>query len=258
MKHKPKSKFTKWDVLVALGCLIFLLANLGAVGTSGRRRAKEMVCLSNLHQWGLVMKMYTGDSNGLFMADLGYGKNAALGRPELKKYYGNDELLLCPEARKPYQEGARNPFGAWRGNGLADPLGNLPCSYGINSWVLSKPCASGTDTDGGALLWRTPNVRGAACVPMILDCAAYENATPWHMDLPPLWDGHWVADTNLNEMRYVCLNRHNAAVNGVFLDFAARKIGLKELWELRWHRNWNPHNDPPPPWPAWMYNFKTY
>jgi hypothetical protein len=76
--------------------------------------------------------------------------------------------------------------------------------------------------------------------------------------VPPWYDGYWVQATSNNEMQYVCLNRHNGAVNGVFMDFGARKIGLKELWELPWHRNWNPNNYPPPVWPGWMENFKDY
>jgi len=36
-----------------------------------------------------------------------------------------------------------------------------------------------------------------------------------------------------------CINRHDAAINGVFLDFSIREIGLKELWKLRWHRSFD-------------------
>lgn len=110
--------------------------------------------------------------------------------------------------------------------------GTPACSYGINSWFLSKPIASGTEALGGALLWKTPSVRGAVNVPMVLDCAGYENATPWYYDEPPEYNGHWVQGTSEHEMRYVCLDRHNEHVNGVFLDFSVRKVGLKQLWEL--------------------------
>lgn len=60
-------------------------------------------------------------------------------------------------------------------------------------------------------------------------------------------------------MKRVCLNRHNEHVNGVFLDLHTSKIGLKELWELRWHRDWNPNDDPPPDWgtqASWMTHMK--
>ncbi|MHC4618433.1 MAG: type II secretion system protein [Planctomycetota bacterium] len=258
--------FTLIELLVVIAIIALLMSILMPALSKAKAQAKAAACMSNLHQWGFVMKFYTDDNRGLFMEDLGHGKYAALGRPELKEYYRDDELLLCPAATRTYvEEGARNPFGAWRGNEPLDPLGNLPCSYGLNSWMLSKPDASGTDAEGGALLWKTPNVKEAAYVPMIFDCAGYENATPWHKDVPPDYDGHWVQNSSENEMRYVCLNRHNEHVNMVFLDYAVRRVGLKELWELKWHRKWNQAGESPPLefWdPAysshWMYHMKNY
>ena len=104
---------------------------------------------------------------------------------------------------------------------------------------------------------------------MLLDGAG--GAVPLHWDAPPEYDGqiyYGYIFYNVNEIRNFCINRHNGGVNGLFLDFSARKIGLKELWELTWHRNWftTPAGfpDPYPPWhfrgdPAhWMYNFKNY
>jgi hypothetical protein len=38
---------------------------------------------------------------------------------------------------------------------------------------------------------------------------------------------------------------------------SARKVGLKELWWLKWHKGFDLNADPPV-WPAWMENFKDY
>jgi hypothetical protein len=49
------------------------------------------------------------------------------------------------------------------------------------------------------------------------------------------------------------------------MDWSVRKIGLKELWTLKWHQNYNTaglwttaggvgRED----WPAWMRRFKEY
>jgi prepilin-type processing-associated H-X9-DG protein len=66
-------------------------------------------------------------------------------------------------------------------------------------------------------------------------------------------------------MRRFCLNRHGAAMNGVFLDFSVRKLGLKELWTLKWHSNYNTTNIwtkaggvRTSDWPQWMRSFKDY
>lgn len=66
-------------------------------------------------------------------------------------------------------------------------------------------------------------------------------------------------------MRRFSVNRHNGTINGVFLDFSVRKIGLKELWTLKWHRQfdtagyWTKADGVrPDEWPLWMRNFKDY
>jgi prepilin-type processing-associated H-X9-DG protein len=62
-----------------------------------------------------------------------------------------------------------------------------------------------------------------------------------------------------------CINRHDGYVNGLFLDWSVRKVGLKELWTLKWHREYNTGGPwtkaggvGPEDWPAWMRSFKDY
>jgi hypothetical protein len=51
----------------------------------------------------------------------------------------------------------------------------------------------------------------------------------------------------------------------MFLDYSARKVGLKELWTLKWHREFS-ESGPwtmaggavAGDWPQWMQNFKDY
>jgi len=54
-------------------------------------------------------------------------------------------------------------------------------------------------------------------------------------------------------------------VNTLFLDFSARKVGLKQLWVLKWHRSYDTAGPwtqaggvRPEDWPEWMRNFKDY
>jgi hypothetical protein len=46
------------------------------------------------------------------------------------------------------------------------------------------------------------------------------------------------------------------------MDFSTvRKIGLKELWRLKWHRRYDVNGEPPVMWDEpshWMYGFKDY
>ncbi|KPL23365.1 MAG: hypothetical protein AMJ75_06270 [Phycisphaerae bacterium SM1_79] len=66
-------------------------------------------------------------------------------------------------------------------------------------------------------------------------------------------------------MKRVCINRHNGYINGLFMDWTVRKIGLKELWTLNWHRGYDTSGPwtkaglvQPSDWPEWMRRFKDY
>ncbi len=58
---------------------------------------------------------------------------------------------------------------------------------------------------------------------------------PKHTDIPPV---EWKNATQPQMTRYI-LNRHLGFTNGVFLDMSVKKIGLKALWRLKWHRTFD-------------------
>ena len=89
-------------------------------------------------------------------------------------------------------------------------------------------------------MWRTVNTKNAHAIPLFLDCAVI-GVTVWPEDSPPEYDGQFWPYTgnNYDEMRRICLNRHDGFVNSLFLDFSIRKVGPKELWTLKWHRNYD-------------------
>lgn len=54
-------------------------------------------------------------------------------------------------------------------------------------------------------------------------------------------------------------------MNGLFLDWSVRKVGLKELWTLKWYKEFDTANEwtraggvQPEDWPEWMRGFKDY
>lgn len=263
-----KGRLTKKDVVVVIGCAIFLLANIGAIGSGGRRRAKALLCLSNLRQWGAIWQMYLEENDGYF--PVGYIDNRT---PDgqwfyaLRHYYRhNPDLALCPEATKKHSEGAPwgSPFSAWDFKNMSQ--GQWPkeyySSYGINNWVYNqRDGLRPDDPPGAAGYWRTSNIKGAAKIPVLIGCV-------WHIIYPGPFEDD---DPPYDEFRVdqglgcVCVNRHNGAVNCLFMDFSARKIGLKELWTLKWHRKWDTAGPwtraggvQPEDWPEWMQDFKDY
>jgi hypothetical protein len=260
--------FGRKDVVVVLGCVVFLLATLGAVGSSGRRRAKEAVCLSNLRQWGTVFRAFLQDNNGYF--DTGWPHSAAedgfyAGGHHwpiiLQEYYRDRKLRFCPMATVSITSQPHAAFWAWPRmdtldqNRYYDPEG----SYGKNEWAANQ--SEELQRIPGAN-WRTPNVQGANNIPLLMDCA-WAGGFPEDFDVPPAYDGEM--DLLDREMRRLCINRHEGTVNCVFLDFSARKVGLKELWTLKWHRQYDTEGPwttaggvEPDDWPEWMRDFEDY
>jgi len=169
-----------------------------------------------------------------------------------------------------YTDGGQPPFGAWEqtwNNQGNDSRGRpIASSYGINQWVLNS-----TTVVGGRILdqlWRGPNVKNASEVMFFGGCAI-TGATPLDTDGPPPYDGEcdnvWGIGGGSNEIRRFCMNRHNGFMNGVFLDWSVRKVGVKELWTLKWHRKFNTNNvwtkaggAQSSDWPEWMRRFKDY
>ncbi|MDT8300864.1 MAG: hypothetical protein RQ760_05215 [Sedimentisphaerales bacterium] len=110
--------------------------------------------------------------------------------------------------------------------------------------------------------WRTPNVNGAGYVPLFMDALRF-NIFPRDIDNPPETED--MAWQGMQHMRRICINRHDGFINMSFLDWSVRKIGLKEMWTLKWHRAYNQAGPwtmsggvQPSDWPAWMKSFKDY
>ncbi|MHC4702455.1 MAG: hypothetical protein ACYTFQ_17970 [Planctomycetota bacterium] len=269
MRYKAKS--SKRDILVALGSLAVLLMNLNAVGGAGRRRAKAMVCLSNLNQWGRMFEMFTSDNDGYFSS--GLVANAGWHRGEwiigLRPYIEpNTNLLCCPEATKQYPNSPPwgGPFNAYvmPSGGFQDQ--QQESSYGANCWLYNPPpgvaTIQGRPTEWN---WRSVAVQGANSIPVFAD-SMFRGGGPYDSGIqsyPPVYNGQWLG-YNM-EMMHFCIDRHDGATDVLFMDWSARKTGLKQLWTLKWHRTFNtdgPWTEAggalPADWPSWMRNFRTY
>ena len=89
------------------------------------------------------------------------------------------------------------------------------------------------------------------------EVVTWDDAWPRQTDEPPEYNGDVIESPNTSEMKRFCINRHDGFVNGGLVDFSVRRIGLKELWKLKWHRGYRT-NDPTPVWPDWMRRFRDY
>ncbi len=258
--------FTLIELLVVISIIALLMAILMPTLSRVRRQAKAVACQQQLGQWGKMFMMYTMDNNGYFMR--GWVSNQSSPKQQTNDYWINalrpyykkqGGIMLCPMATKPRIDidgnatGARNPFAAWGKVAKGDTWAQNPPlryiegdygSYGINMYVYDPPV--GTDNswytvgipDFDKLAWRTPNVKNANRVPLFLDSAHLQTA-PLAVHSPPEYSGDQSNAYGKETMQHVCQDRHDGYVNGVFLDFTVRKIGLKELWKLKWSRNFD-------------------
>jgi len=263
-KFSNGAGFTLIELLVVIAIIALLMAILMPALQRVRKQARNVACQSNLHQWSLIWHMYTQDNSDYFPTYV------LTWRGLIEDYHKERKITLCPTATKLYTDGARPPLGAWEqtwGQADTDFSGRpIASSYGINQWVFNTPTVVG----GRVLdqLWRTTNVKGASEVLLFGD-SAITGATPLDTDQPPEYDGDcanvWGSGGSNNEIRRFCMNRHSGYMNGLFIDWSTRKVGLKELWTLKWHRKWNKANARttagtmmPEDWPVWMRNFKDY
>ncbi len=254
------------DALVLVLCVAVLVACLGATGETGRKRAKEVVCLAHLQQWGSFFLSYIDDHDGYFNPGWQVGETE-LWLNALRPYYQDRwPLLFCPTAKRAGGPGI-NPgtFIAWS-RSIRVPGGDRQLyvsSYGINSWTNNQTSNRGSRM--AEWFWRSPrDIPNAHRVPVFAD-SIWHDAWPQPMDWPapvPI-DRGWADVTS--EMNQFCIDRHNGAVNFLFMDFSARKVGLKELWTLKWHRQFNTAGPwtkaggvTAADWPQWMRGFKDY
>ena len=168
----------------------------------------------------------------------------------LKPYYGNEtKMWFCPLATKPYTLKAQDPYAAWVV--AVSQTGELRPgdygSYGINAWVYNRSGQYKGFSE--AYAWKNTFAKMPNSVPVFGDCM-WRGGFPEEDDTPQTAENIRFVDDN-ESMRYFNMNRHSGATNLVFMDFSVRKVPLKQLWRLKWNRNFNILR-PSPAWPDWM------
>jgi prepilin-type N-terminal cleavage/methylation domain-containing protein len=242
--------FTLIELLVVISIIALLMAILMPALQRVKMQARTVACQSNLKQWSLYFSMYTEDHDGTFQRGLDSGHHWTV---SMQPYCEDNKLFYCPTATKHLEDaGQWNNFVAWSFNPGAEYNGFEHGSYGINGFVETNI------RQGEHKHWKGVNVKGADYIPLFLDSIRLDG-WPEVWDEPPEFDAQPTFGSAPN-MRRFCLNRHDGFVNCLFLGWSVRKVGLKELWNLKWHRQWTEDMETTglPVWPEWMKSFKDY
>jgi len=254
--------FTLIELLVVISIVVFLMALLLPALSRARKQARAVVCQGRLRQLGFALAMYTQENDGQvaeWNTDDAWRFVTRNGNPAYMK------LALCPSAVKPLPYDIQQPYH--KGDTFHSYpwfLGRLDSygSYGFNLFIRRRRGTTATGNKIEAGHWITSDVKRAGGVPVFFDSST-QDALPNHTDRPPEYEGE--PPTFTADIRNACINRHNGGVNTLFLDWSVRKVGLKELWTLKWHRAFSTAGPwtkaggaKPEEWPPWMRGFRDY
>jgi len=258
----PCGAFTLIELLVVISIIALLMAVLLPTLQQARKQTRATVCRADLRQWGLLFTTLAQGNEGR-LRDRDVWDRC---RTQQFAYYLDhfDYKEFCPMAtRTTSVTGAGGTFLAWYCPRHTHRAG----SYGLNGYT---PAFDGGEGFGQQppqeRRWTSIYRQRGSDVPIMLDGALWAGY-PLSTDTPPKVEDEAATNPTIggNGMKGFCINRHDGFVNALFMDWSVRRVGIKEIWTLKWHPDFDRRGPwtraggvTATDWPAWMRQFKDY
>jgi len=272
---KKRQAFTLIELLVVISVIALLMALMLPALAKARAQARRAACQAHVKHWATIVAMYTMDNNSKYWIE--YCKRldpAGTWMRSLERLYGSmAKFRVCPAAFQPcFDVDPVNGSANWRRYGgdkrVWGPGIPTKCffpedygSYGVNHWINNLESGDTGWLNAPELHWKTDVQKEASSVPVLGDCAWYggqpaNGPDPAHPAFtgesrPPVRRDWWEVDPTAAWSSSMCrfaMDRHHLGINLSFMDGSMRKVGLYELWTLKWHRNAQPNHEVVIPW----------
>ena len=270
---KKRNGFTLIELLVVIAIIVILMAILMPVASRVRKQARNVVCQSRLKQWSTIMMVYIDNNNGRLPLSHNCIEYFLVGSevPNNPMHnYDTKKIKFCPSAvrlshdRTPIERGTifhcrRDPSMVWE---LSFEKKKFTGSYGFNKSLFNGFLGNALDSTSDLNVY---SLKSTTNIPVILDSLYHDGFDCFDETYPPPEIQAGDSTPDFVSSYSFCINRHEGGVNSLFMDWSVRKVGLKELWKLKWHRDFDT-NGPwtkaggaqPEDWPEWMRGFKDY
>lgn len=244
---KKRNAFTLIELLVVIAIIALLLSILMPSLRKVKVIARDVMCKTNMHQWGLIFSSYLSDHDNKFNQGIGASMDTGIDTwvYSTMSYYNDQKIRFCPNATRSHSQGEAtvkamawdvNEAEAFGPDGLVKLVNEYRYgSYGINWWVTS---GNGFGTYLDTMKWKKGAQRSADKIPVLMG-TRFIIARPRATDLIP-------NPENINAVTYkpdlgltrATVNHHHGSNTILFMDWSADRVSLKELRDQKWHRGY--------------------